>query len=177
MDEVDNDTLISASYVNLAKGNWKTFRQQGYILDVDSDNIHAAYFKDYGSGSTKNIDNLKIDYLFEGYYKPQRDYISQKIKESLHIDAESYKALYQDIKNKTLSEIRKDYPFVSAAIKQIYMEMQGGQYTYGRNYNEVLVSRPRIQGVFAYDRSITQVPRYLRKYAADADIPIIIFLD
>lgn len=177
IDEVDNDTLISSSYVNLAKGNWKTFRQQGYILDVDSDNIHAAYFKDYGSGSSKNIDNLKIDYLFEGYYKPQRDYISQKIKETLHIDADSYKALYQDIKNKSLSEIRKEYPFVSAAIKQIYMEMQGGQYTYGRNYNEVLVSRPRIQGVFAYDRSITQVPRYLRKYAADADVPIIIFLD
>ncbi len=177
IDEVDNDTLISSSYVNLAKGNWKTFRQQGYILDVDSDNIHAAYFKDYGSGSSKNIDNLKLDYLFEGYYKPQRDYISQKIKETLHIDADSYKALYQDIKNKSLSEIRKEYPFVSAAIKQIYMEMQGGQYTYGRNYNEVLVSRPRIQGVFAYDRSITQVPKYLRKYAADADVPIIIFLD
>ena len=57
------------------------------------------------------------------------------------------------------------------------MEMQGGQYTYGRNYNEVLVSRPKIQGVFAYDRSITQVPRYLRKYAEEADIPIIIFLE
>ncbi len=177
MDEVDNDTLISASYVNLAKGNWKTFRQQGYILDVDSDNIHAAYFKDYGSGATKNIDNLKLDYLFEGYFKPQRDYISHKIKEKLHIDSDSYKSLYQDIKNKTLSEIREEYPFVSAAIKQIYMEMQGGQYTFGRNYNEVLVSRPRIQGVFAYDRSITQVPKYLRQYAADADIPIIIFLD
>ncbi len=177
IDEVDNDTLISSSYVNLAKGNWKTFRQQGYILDVDSDNIHAAYFKDYGSGSSKNIDDLKINYLFEGYYKPQRDYISQKIKETLHIDADSYKALYQDIKNKSLNEIREEYPFVSAAIKQIYMEMQGGQYTYGRNYNEVLVTRPRIQGVFAYDRSITQVPRYLRKYAADEDIPIIIFLD
>lgn len=177
IDEVNNDTLISASYVNLAKGNWKTFRQQGYILDVDSDNIHAAYFKDYGSGLSKNIDNLIIDYLFEGYYKPQRDYISQKIKECLHIDADSYKALYQDIKNKSLEEIREEYPFVSAAIKQIYMEMQGGQYTYGRNYNEVLVSRPRIQGVFAYDRSITQVPRYLRKYAEDANIPIIIFLD
>ncbi len=177
IDEVDNDTLISSSYVNLAKGNWKTFRQQGFILDVDSDNIHAAYFKDYGSGLSKNIDNLKLDYLFEGYFKPQRDYISQKIKECLHIDADSYKALYQDIKNKSLSEIREEYPFVSAAIKQIYMEMQGGQYTYGRNYNEVLVSRPRIQGVFAYDRSITQVPRYLRQYASDADIPIIIFLD
>lgn len=177
MDEVDSDTLISASYVNLAKGNWKTFRQQGYILDVDSDNIHAAYFKDFGSGLSKNIDRLKLDYLFEGYFKPQRDYISQKIKEKLHINDESYKTLYQDIKNKSLPEIRKEYPFVSAAIKQIYMEMQGGEYTYGRNYNEVLVTRPKIQGVFAYDRSITQVPKYLRQYAADADIPVIIFMD
>ena len=57
------------------------------------------------------------------------------------------------------------------------MEMQGGEYTYGRNYNEVLVTRPKIQGVFAYDRSITQVPKYLRQYAADADIPVIIFMD
>jgi len=55
--------------------------------------------------------------------------------------------------------------------------MQGGEYTYGRNYNEVLVTRPKIQGVFAYDRSITQVPKYLRKYAQDQDIPVIIFLD
>lgn len=177
MDEVDSDTLISASYVNLAKGNWKTFRQQGYILDVDSDNIHAAYFKDFGSGLSKNIDRLKLDYLYEGYFKPQRDYISQKIKEKLHISDESYKSLYQDIKNKSLPEIRKEYPFVSAAIKQIYMEMQGGEYTYGRNYNEVLVTRPKIQGVFAYERSITQVPKYLRKYASDNDIPVIIFLD
>jgi len=177
MDEVDSDTLISASYVNLAKGNWKTFRQQGFILDVDSDNIHAAYYKDFGSGLSKNIDRLKLDYLYEGYFKPQRDYISRNIKETLHISDESYKSLYQDIKNKSLTDIRKNYPFVSSAIKKIYMDMQGGEYTYGRNYNEVLVTRPKIQGVFAYDRSITQVPKYLRKYAQDQDIPVIIFLD
>lgn len=177
LEEIDNDTLISASYINLPKGNWKTFRQQGYILLVDSDNIHAAYYKDYGSGTTKNIDTLKLDYLFEGYFKPQRNYISQKIKSKLGIDDENYKSLYQKIKNKTLAEIRVEYPLVSTAIKEIYMEMQGGEYTYGRNYNEVLVSRSKIQGVYAYDRSITQVPRYLRKYAAEADIPIIIFLD
>ncbi len=177
LDESIPDSLISASYVNLPKGNWKTYRQQGFILDVNSDDIHAAYYKDYGSGLAKSIDKLKQDYLFEGYFKPQRDYISRKIKETLHIRDDDYRSLYQHIKNKSLVEIRNEYPFVSAALKKIFMEMQGGEYTYGRNYNEVLVTRPRIQGVFAYDRSIAQVPRYLRKYAHEQNIPIIIFLD
>ncbi|MCQ2788786.1 MAG: HD domain-containing protein [bacterium] len=177
LDEIDSTSLLSASYVNLDKGNWKVFRQQGFILDVESDNIHAAYYKDFGSGDAKNIDSLKTDYLFNGQYKPQRDYISRLIKEKLHTTDNEYKDLYQEIKDKSLSEIREEHPFVAIALKQIFMDMQGGEYTFGRNYNEILVTRPKIQGVFAYDKSVTQIPKYLRQYAHDMDIPIIIFED
>ena len=44
-----------------------------------------------------------------------------------------------------------------------------------RNYNEVLVSRPKIQGVFAYNKEYGKIPEFLRKYAQDNDLPIIIF--
>ena len=118
-----------------------------------------------------------MEYLFGGQYKPQRDYISRLIKEKLHTTDDEYKELYQDIKDKSLAEIREEHPFVAIALKQIFMDMQGGEYTYGRNYNEILVTRPKIQGVFAYDKSVTQIPKFLRKYAHDMDIPIIIFED
>lgn len=44
----------------------------------------------------------------------------------------------------------------------------------GRQYNEMLVSRPKIQGVFAYDKPYERIPKFLRKYAQENDIPIII---
>lgn len=177
LNEIDSSNLLSSSYVNLDKGNWKVFRQQGFILDVDSDNIHAAYYKDFGSGDAKNVKDFQENYLFGGYFKPQRDYISKLIKEKLNISDDSYRDLYKQIKNKSFEQIKEEFPFVALAIKEIFMDMQGGEYTFGRNYNEILITRPRIQGVFAYDKSITQVPKYLREYAQNKDIPIIIFED
>lgn len=177
LNEIDSDNLLSTSYVNLDKGNWKVFRQQGFILDVESDNIHAAYFKDFGSGDGKDVRDLLSNYLFGGYRKPQRDYISNLIKQKLNISDDAYRDLYEQIKNKPFEQIKEEFPFVALAIKEIFMDMQGGEYTYGRNYNEILITRPRIQGVFAYDKSITQVPKFLREYAQNHDIPIIIFED
>ena len=33
----------------------------------------------------------------------------------------------------------------------------------------------KIQGVFAYDKTYEAIPEFLRKYAQDNDLPIIIF--
>jgi len=44
-----------------------------------------------------------------------------------------------------------------------------------RGHNEILVSRPKIQGIFAYNKEYKDVPKYLRQYAVVNDLPIILF--
>ena len=46
---------------------------------------------------------------------------------------------------------------------------------YGRNYNEILVTRPRIQAVFCYSRTPDSIPSYLRRFAEKNDVPIVVF--
>ena len=61
--------------------------------------------------------------------------------------------------------------------------------SHGRDYNEILISRPQIQGVFWQGKvkdsdaekhlgkkyTIDRVPEFLRKYAEENNLPIIYF--
>lgn len=177
----DSDALLSASYVNYGKGNYHVFRQYGFILDVASDDINAAYFKDFGSGYGKSLNNLKSDYLFDGYRKEMRNYISDKIKKELNLSDEEYKELYPKISNKSITELEQEFPDVASAYRNVITNMEEGKRSYGREYNEMLVSRPQIQGIFYQGTTngdefkIENVPEFLREYAEEHNVPIIYF--
>ena len=171
---LDSDALLSTSFIDA--GNYKVFRQQGFILDVDTDNIHAGYFKDFGSGFGKDLEELKEYYLFDGSDKKYRNYISDQLKQRLNCSDEEYKTHLRKISHcKSMNEVRaKDENFANA-FKETFAEMDRGKRAYGRQYNEILVSRPKIQGVFAYDKQCGDIPKDLRQFAADNDLPIILF--
>lgn len=177
LGQIDSDALLSTSYVNYEQGNFHAFRQQGFILDVDSDDINAGYYRDFGSGYAKTLDILKEKYLFDGSLSNYRKYCSGELKKLLNMDGAEYSKFYEQIKNMSITEIEEKYPDAGAVFKEFFKKMEGGKRAHGRQYNEMLVTRPKIQGVFDYGKSkdISKIPEFLRVYAAENDLPIIYF--
>ena len=61
------------------------------------------------------------------------------------------------------------------AYKNIFDKMEVSKRSFGRNYNEILVTSPKIQAIFCYDTHAEDVSSYLRRYAERNNIPIIVF--
>ena len=81
---IDSNALLSTSYISYAKGNYRAFRSEGFILDVPAINIHAAFWRDFGSGYKKTIEkDLFGTHLFQN--NPQREYMSSQLKKELHL--------------------------------------------------------------------------------------------
>lgn len=181
LGSIDSDSLLSTSYVNYKKGNFHLFRPQGFILDVASSDIQAGSYMDFGSGYKKDLDGLKSDYLFKGKRKFFREYMSKKMKEALRLSDEEYKTLYSEIANKSITDLDKSHPKIANTIREIFDSMEIHKRRHGRNYNEWLVSRPKIQGVFVsgqqYEYRTHNIPKFLAKYANDNDLPVIMFCD
>lgn len=181
LGQVDSNALLSTSYVNYGKGNYHVFRQHGFVLDVASDDINVAYYRDFGSGCGKNIDTLKSQYLFDGFNKNMRTYMPDAVKKELNLTDEEYKKLYKEISDKPIEELDKTHPKVAMAYRDIINNMEEGKRSHGRQYNEILVSRPQIQGVFYQGEfkygqpDIESVPLFLREYAEEHNLPIIYF--
>ena len=177
LGQIDSDALLSTSYVNYEQGNFHAFRQQGFILDVDSDDINAGYYRDFGSGYAKTLDILKEKYLFDGSLSNYRKYCSGELKKLLNMDGAEYSKFYEQIKNMSITEIEEKYPDAGAVFKEFFKKMEGGKRAHGRQYNEMLVTRPKIQGVFDYGTSkdISKIPEFLRTYAAENNLPIVYF--
>lgn len=185
---IDTEALLSTSYIDTK--SYKVFRKQGFILDVNTNDIHAGYCSDFGTGYGKSIELLKSDYLFHGQRKTKglernawrsdrskyRNYIPDLIKNKMGINDDEYMQLLEKIQGcKSLTDIEKVDKNFAEKLKQVFEEMESRKRSGGRQYNEMLVSRPKIQGVFAYDKPYERIPKFLRKYAQENDIPIIIF--
>lgn len=185
---IDTEALLSTSYIDTK--SYKVFRKQGFILDVNTNDIHAGYCSDFGTGYGKSIELLKSDYLFHGQRKTKglernawrsdrskyRNYIPDLIKKAMGINDDEYMKLLEKIQGcKSLTDIEKVDKKFAEKLKQVFEEMESRKRSGGRQYNEMLVSRPKIQGVFAYDKPYERIPKFLRKYAQENDIPIIIF--
>lgn len=185
---IDTEALLSTSYMDTK--SYKVFRKQGFILDVNTNDIHAGYCSDFGTGYEKSIELLKSDYLFQGQRKANglernawrsdrsryRNYIPDLIKKAMGVNDDEYMKLLEKIQGcKSLTDIEKVDKKFAEKLKQVFEEMESRKRSGGRQYNEMLVSRPKIQGVFAYDKPYERIPKFLRKYAQENDIPIIIF--
>ena len=177
LKSIETDSLLSTSFIK--PDDYKVFRKQGFVLDVNNDDIGAAYFKDFGSGFQKDVETLKREYLFDNKRrKEKRNYISDKLKEALGHTDEQHIDLMKRIENcRSITDIEKVDKKVADAMQKVFKEMENGKRAHGRQYNEVLALHPRVQGVFAYDEDIAQIPKKLRKHAQENDLPIIIFGD
>ncbi len=184
---IDNEALLSTSYIK--SDDYRAFRKQGLILDVAYDDIQAGYYRDFGTGYSKSIELLKQDYLFHGTRKnileddsyrddrtQYRDYISSLIKDKLNLNDGDYIEYMKKIKDcKTITDIEKVDKTFAQGLLDVFKNMQSGRRKGGRAYSEMLVTRPKTQGVFAYDKNYEAIPKFLRKYAQENDIPIVIF--
>lgn len=170
---IDSQALLSTSYIIYAKQNYRAFRSEGFILDVPATNIHVAYWRDFGSGYKKTVKDLFKTYLFQN--NEQRNYISEKLKKELHLNDKAYIKLFNEIEDMTMEDLAKYNPRIAKAYRKIFNDMEISKRSYGRNYNEILVTSPKIQAIFCYDKNPENISSYLRKYAERNDIPIIVF--
>lgn len=177
LGSVDSDCLLSTSYVNYEKGNYHVFRPQGFVLDVNSSDIQAGTYMDFGSGYGKDLDTLKSKYLFNGERKHIRNFMSNKLKEKLGLTDDEYKKLYSEIADKSITDMDKTHPETAKTIREIFMDMEVHKRKYGRDYNEWLISRPKIQGVFIQGSKYgyETPPEFLVRYAAENNLPVIYF--
>ena len=181
LDLPDKEALLSTSYVFYEKGNYHTFRQQGFIKNIPADNIGAAYYRDFGSGCKKTEQSLIDDYINGGNII-YRKYFSDLMKKELNLSNAQYIELYSQIKDKPIEQIEKEKPHVAYAIKNIFSKMEIHKRKFQRDYNEVLVGKGETTGIFfvGKDKDGTpykaeNIPEFLRKYAQDNDLPIIYF--
>lgn len=172
---LSSDALLSSSYINYFKKNWRVFRKQGFVLKVPDSNIHAGYYRDFGSGLKKNKSELIDRYLFDN--NKYRTYFAEQLKSELNLSDKEYIKLYNQIENRSIEELDENFPQVAKAYRSIFDKMDIKKRSMGRNYNEILVSNPAITGIFCYDKTPEKIPDYLRKYAQDNDIPILSFED
>lgn len=170
---INSDALLSTSYINYGKGNWKVFRQQGFVLEVPSVDIHVGYWRDFGSGYKKTKKDLFDTYLFSN--NPMRSYFSDSLKHQLNISDREYVELVRKIEDLSITELDKAFPNVANAYRKIFSDMDVAKRSYGRNYNEILVTRPKIQALFCYGQQPDNLSTYLRKYAEKNNIPILLF--
>ena len=182
LELANQDALLSASYVVYDKGNYRAFRQQGFIKEVQSDDIGAAYYRDFGSGCKKTTENLINNYL-NGNCISYRKYVPQLIKDALNINDEEYIALYEEIKNKPLDILEQEKPYVAYALKDIFAKMEVHKRKFQRNYNEALITKGENKAIYFYGKNadesgryeVENMPEFLRKYAQENDIPLIYF--
>lgn len=180
---IDSDALLSSSYIT--PDNYKVFKKQGFIIDVHPDNMHAGYYIDFGSDCKKDLELLKRDYLFYDSASENtrenrtkyRDYISYIIKTQMKINTSQYIEYMNKIEGcKSIVDIeKKDKAFASELQKITAKLTPQFPKPDGRSYNEILISRPKIKAVFSYGQSYEEIPLFLRKYAQEHDLPVIIF--
>ena len=167
--QLDSNAVLSSSYTNFGKG-FHAFKNNGFILDIDCDDILAGYYENFISGEKKNVDLFKSRYLFGDKVSKHRNYISDVIKKGLNLSDEEYINLYEEIGNKSITQIEKSHPDAAKVLKQTIMNLPKGQSV----YNEILVTRPKIQAVFNY-KTNEIIPDYLLEYASENNLPVIIF--
>ena len=171
---IDSNALLSTSYISYAKGNYRAYRSEGFILDVPAINIHAAYWRDFGSGYKKTIQrDLFGTYLFQN--NPQREYMSSKLKKELHLNDKEYINLFPKIEDIPIEKLEAISTKTAKAYRKIFNDMEVSRRSNNRNYNEVLVTSPKIQAIFCYDKKPENISSYLRRYAEKHNVPIIVF--
>ena len=129
-----------------------------------------------------NINKEYIDsegrrkYVYEdNQYRPMDIYRYADLNGKPLSPEEYYQKLSQIQDCSSITDIEKVDKDFAEVLLDVFNDMHKGKRRGGRNYNEILVSRPKIQGVFAYNEDYEKIPAFLRQFAQDNNLPIIIF--
>ena len=181
----DSDALLSVSYMERPESKYRLFRPFGVLLDVDSKYIYGGGRTDSGSGYKKSISNFKKDYIFGGHRESDREFISSLIKRTLNLSDEEYVSFVKNNSNKSMAEIEPRE--VREALIKNYALIHSNRREYNREYNEMYVSNPIVQGIYAYDLPndkigdvlsfVNEQPRFLKDYAEQNDLLFFVFGD
>ena len=182
----DSNALLSVSYMERPESKYCLFYEKGVLLDVDSKYIHGGGKTNSGSGCGKNIDEFKINYAYEGRVRYEdRKYISDLIKRTLNLSNEEYIDFVNENQNKSMLEIEPKE--VRDALIKEFALINSNLIDGNRDYNEMYVTNPKVQGVFVtpsiIDKSdeiskfIEKQVSYLKNYARKNDLPFIVFGD
>jgi hypothetical protein len=77
--------------------------------------------------------------------------------------------------NEAIQDIEKMDKQLADMLTPVFNKIGLGKRRGGREYNEILVSQRKFQGIFAYDRKYEDIPLWMRKYAQDNDLLMVIF--
>ena len=197
---VDSQVLLSASYAERPESKSRFFRPQGVLLDCDTKYVHGGGNTDSGSGCGKFIEEFKQNYIFGGKREPDRNFISDLIKNTLKLNDEEYLQFVKKNENKSFNEIvpEEDRIKLIKAFAKIHSNKRDGN----REYNEMYISNPKPpMAVFAYNedfeetihnpveflnRTVSYNPNFmpvkdrtgfLREFALKNNLPFFIFGD
>lgn len=136
----------------------------------------AATFKDIKS----EIQRENIKTLFERRLR-HRNYISSKVKESLHLSDEEYTKLmrevsqYQSVDEIKDPQVRKAFTEAADSLMDYKNAPDHDKQLFEYTWNEAVAYAPKPQAIFAKSCNPEEIPFELRKYAQDHDLPIMMF--
>ena len=114
----------------------------------------------------------------------RENFVSELIKENLHLSEEEYQKLVQENVNKPITEIepKKYQEKIVKALATINSQTRYGS----RSYNEMYISNPEVMAVYAYPpgndigdtmKFVDNQKQFIKDYAVEKDIPMYIFGD
>lgn len=169
---MEQNSVISASYVNLKMGNIKLLYKQGVILNVANNDIHAGYYKDMQTFERLDIDTLIFKYLFNEENKLYRTYFSSLFKNTFGFNDREYMDFLEKYKNKSIEDI-EDISIKDKILK--YLDSVPVKfYEKDHNHNEILITNPKISALFAYDTLNLGIADFLIEFAQKQNLPIYI---
>lgn len=180
----DSDALLSVSYMERPESKYRLFRTQGVLLDVESNNIYGGGESDSGSGFKKTISDFKLNYIFGGERENDRSFVSTLIKENLGLTDDEYIKFVNANENKSMNEIEPVE--IREKLIKCFSLINSNIRLGDREYNEMYVSNPVVQGVYAYSAEnnvgdvssfIDLQPEFLKDYAKQNDLPFFVFGD
>ena len=171
--ERSSKSLSSASYLYHKKGyNNSTFKPQGIIVNVCTNDIIAGENQDIASGYGKSKDDV-FKYLFSD--ESVRSYFSSKIKNKFSFTNQNYIEFVNKYLNMSFEDIARSNFEDAEILRKLFTELLQNR-KHSSKYNEILVSKfNKIQAVFYSGKTTQEIPEYLRKFAMDNNLPIIYF--
>jgi hypothetical protein len=178
----DSNAILSVSYAGKPETQYRFFRNQGVILNADTNSILGGSEIDSYSGFKKNITRFKENYIINGDNEDELFYVPNLIKKYLNLTDDEYVKFVQKNQNKSLTEIEP----IETRNKLIkaYSTMQSKTDHFDSCYNEIYVVNPQVMAVFAYnffDNPIGDVisfvdkqPNFLEEYALNNDLPFVV---
>ena len=184
MESTINDNNVwSLSLIKLNRTRTYMYREYGFVTDVPLSNIAIASPKNLSSGYEKGADKF-VELLFSE--TPLRNFLKQKFAQSIQLqgyrmtDAD-YQALSKQVYNKSFisqleskSEIElngKIYP-TSVMVKAI-QDSTDALFT-GDTHIELVATNPKIQGLVARKRSMSELSPDFISFAKKYNLPIIL---